>query len=357
VITASERGERYRGEDQGVHLLRVRSRPNPFWTEGPIPLLGRKDLEAAIDKFRPDIIHSHDPVVLSLQLLRLGEDLAIPRLLTCQWLPRFVEPYLPKGRASRRSIHALGWKYSVNMVNQFDHVIFSSLTQRDAFAEHGLSVPNTIVSNGLDTTRYHPLGASEEDVAARYALPAGPRILVVGRLAKDKQIDVLIEAMSLVAAQREAHLLIVGRGDDRDRLEELARECQVEHCVRLMGFVPEEDLPALYRASDIYAIASACEVQSIPTLQAAATGLPIVAADAAALPELVRDGINGFLVPTGDHEAMGSALLRIASEPDLAAQMGRASLTIGQAHSETHTFDAYEGLYRRIAQPGIDDLA
>ena len=356
VITASERGERYRDEDQGVHLLRVRSRPNPFWTEGPIPLLGRKDLEAAIDKFRPDIIHSHDPVVLSLQVLRLGEDLTIPRLLTCQWLPRFVEPYLPKGKASRRSIHALGWKYSVNLVNQFDHVIFSSLTQRDAFAEHGLSAPNTIVSNGLDTTRYHPLEATDEDVATRYGLPPGPRILFVGRLAKDKQIDVLIEAMSLVSAQREAHLLIVGRGDDRDRLEELVTDSGVAHCVRLMGFVPEEDLPALYRASDVFAIVSACEVQSIPTLQAAATGLPIIAADAAALPELVQDGVNGFLVPPGDREALSSAILRIVGDPDLATRMGRASLTIGQTHSETRTFDAYEGLYRRIAQPGLPDL-
>jgi len=357
VITASERGERYSDEDEGVRLLRVRSTPNPFWKEGPIPYISRKDLEAAIAKVRPDVIHSHDPALLSLQLLRLGEDCPIPRLLTCQWLPHFVTTYLPKNEASQKPVNALGWKYSMSFVNQFDHVVFSSLTQRRAFEEHGLSVPTTIISNGLDTTRYHPQRSGDEDMDTRYSLPARPRILVVGRLAKDKQIDVLIKAMPRVRAKREAHLLIVGRGDDRERLEDLIREANVQHCVRLLGFVPEEDLPALYRASDVFAIASTCEVQSIPTLQAAATGLPIVAADAAALPELVRDGVNGLLVPPDNPREMGEALLRVTRDPNVAAQMGQASLTIGRAHSETHTFDAYEGLYRRMAVLRIRELA
>ena len=108
------------------------------------------------------------------------------------------------------------------------------------------------------------------------------------------EIDVLIRAMLHVCAEREAHLLLLGRGDDRTRLEELTEKSGLQHCVHFLGFVPEEDMPALYRAVDLFAIASICEVQSLPTLQAVATGLPVVAADAVALPELVHDGVNGF---------------------------------------------------------------
>jgi glycosyltransferase involved in cell wall biosynthesis len=114
--------------------------------------------------------------------------------------------------------------------------------------------------------------------------------------------------------------------------------------------VPEEDLPALYRHSDIFAIASDVEVQSIPTLQAAATGLPIVAAEAAALPELVQTNTNGHLVPPDDPRALATAISQILSEPTQAERFGLASLEIGRRHAEEATFDAYEQLYRTYGE-------
>jgi glycosyltransferase involved in cell wall biosynthesis len=201
----------------------------------------------------------------------------------------------------------------------------------------------------VDTTRYRPAnGQPDGDVEARYHLPAGPRILFVSRLAKDKEIDVLIRAMRHLHAQVGAHLLLAGRGDDRPRLEELTAELGLEHCIHFLGFVAEEDMPALYRAVDLFAIASRVEVQSIPTLQAAASGLPIVAANALALPELVHDGVNGILVPPGDSQAMTRAILTILQDSELAARLGQESLAIGLAHAEERTFDKYEKLYEEL---------
>lgn len=91
------------------------------------------------------------------------------------------------------------------------------------------------------------------------------------------------------------------------------------------------------------------EVQSLPTLQAVATGLPVVAADAVALPELVQDGVNGFLVPPADPEAMANAMLRILVDRPVATEMGQASLSVARSYAEEHTFEAYESLYRRLA--------
>jgi glycosyltransferase involved in cell wall biosynthesis len=287
-----------------------------------------------------------------MQLYRLEHKKGhVPELLTCHYLPRYVTHYVSVGDTVEEVIEEIAWEFTIRMINGFDHVIFPTRTQQQAFIEEGLKTASTVISNGLDISRYNPTGSGEEeDVVARYDLPPGPRILVVGRLAKDKKIDVLIRAMGDVTSTHEAHLLLVGRGDDRERLEGLVDSLDLRDYVHFLGFVPEEDLPALYRHSDIFAIASDVEVQSIPTLQAAATGLPIVAAEAAALPELVQTNTNGHLVPPDDPAALAMAIRHILDDPELAERLGQASLEIGRRHAEKETFDAYESLYRKYSQ-------
>lgn len=352
VVAASDQGEPYDDQDRGVRLIRVRSMPNPFWKEGPLPLLGQKELDEVAADFQPDILHSHEAALTARQCLRLGEEANLPVVSTCYYVPRFVARYLTWGDEPQALVEKITWGYSIRLFNQFDHVVFATIAHRDMFLAHGLEVPTTIISNGLDTTHYCPSAESPDEVEARLGLPPKPRILFVSRLARDKEIDILIRAMTVILSEREAHLLLVGRGDDRPRLEELVEDLGLQQAVHFLGFVPEDDMPALYRASDLFAIASICEVQSLPTLQAAATGLPLVVADAVALPELVNDGVNGFLVAPGDVEGMAGAILRILGDPDLAARMGQASLGIAEPHAENHTFDLYEQLYEQMLAGG-----
>jgi 1,2-diacylglycerol 3-alpha-glucosyltransferase len=351
VVTASDRGPGYRDEDHGVQLIRVHSAPNPFWSEGRLPVLSYNELKGIVADVQPDIIHTHDGALLSMHLPHLEREKGrVPELLTCHYLPHFVTYYVHAGRVVEKAAEDIAWDVTMPMLNTLDHVVFPTRTQQQAFIEQGLTRPSTVISNGLDISRYNPNGPADKELEARYALPAGPRILFVGRLAKDKKLDVLIRAMPPIWSAHEAHLILVGRGDAHPQLTELAESLGMRDCVHFLGFVPEEDLPGLYRQCDIFAIASDVEVQSIPTLQAAATGLPIVAADAAALPELVEDDTNGFLVPPDNPSAMASAFHNILDGRELAARMGRASLHIGRRHAEQDTFDAYENLYRMYGQ-------
>lgn len=351
VVTASDSGTEYRDHDQGVELIRVRSVPNPFWSEGRLPLLTYDELQEIVAEAQPDVINTHDSGLLGVQLYRLEhEEGHVPELLTCHYLPRYVTHYVNVGDLVEQVLEEVTWEVTMRIINGFDHVIFPTRTQKQAFVEEGLEIPSTVISNGLDIGRYNPTGPDGKEIVGRYQLPPGPRILVVGRLAKDKKIDVLIRAMRQVTSTHEAYLLLVGRGDDRERLQEVAESLDLRDTVRFLGFVPEEDLPALYRQSDIFAIASDVEVQSIPTLQAAATGLPIVAAEAAALPELVETNTNGHLVPPDDPTAFATAIREILDDPALAERLGQASLDIGRRHAEENTFDAYEALYRAHSQ-------
>jgi 1,2-diacylglycerol 3-alpha-glucosyltransferase len=350
VVTASDHGAAYHDEDEGVALLRVRSVPNPFWSEGRLPVLSYDRLGEIVEDLKPEVINTHDSGLLGVQLYRLEhEKRDLPELLTCHFLPGYVTYYVSVGDVVENALEEITWQYTIRMVNGFDRVIFPTRTQQSAFIEEGLKKPSTVISNGLDIRRYSPTGQDEEDVEARYELPSGPRILAVGRLAKDKKLNTLIRAMREVTKAYPAHLLLVGKGDDRERLQTLARELDLADHVHFLGFVPEEDLPAIYRHSDIFTIASDVEVQSIPTLQAAATGLPIVAADAAALPELVENNENGFLVAPNDPAAFAAAFRKILDDPELAEAFGQASLEIGRRHAEEETFDAYEELYRAYA--------
>jgi glycosyltransferase involved in cell wall biosynthesis len=345
VITASESRKPYQAEDRGVQLKRIFAFPNPFWREGPIPFISMQDLKQEVAAFKPDVIHTHEGALLGNQLLRLKGEMEVPVVSSSYYLPRYVTHYLTWGS---RLINNIMWKYAVWHFNQFDRVIYSTPTQRDLYIENGLQAPTTVISNGLDTNRYKPGEEGVPEVSARYNLPTGPRVIFVGRLMKDKKIDVLLEAMARVCAQHDAHLLLVGRGDEKPELQRLADERCIKDRVHFLGFVREEDLPALYRASDLFAITSISEVQSIPTLQAAATALPIVAADAAALPELVADGVNGFLVPPDDVSATAQAILRIISDPAYAESLGQASLAVGREHAEERSFERYENFYEMM---------
>jgi 1,2-diacylglycerol 3-alpha-glucosyltransferase len=347
VVTASDRGKAYRAEDQGVELYRVRSATNPFWTEGPLPLITYDELKEIVEEVKPDIINTHDGALLNWQLYRLEHEKPdIPELLTCHYLPKFVTYYIHIGDVLDKIVSNIAWEYTLRMINGFDHIIFPSKAQQMAFTEEGLEKPSTVISNGLNLTRYSPTSELNDDIDIRYHLPTGPRILFVGRMAKDKKIDILIKAMPRIWSTTKGHLLLVGRGKDRERLEELTRKLGMEHCVHFLGFVPEQDLPSIYRASDIFTIASDVEVQSIPTLQAAATGLPIVGADSGALPDLIHHGENGFLADPYDPESFGHFIHQILDNHDMATEFGNASFKISQDHSNDHTFNAYEKIFR-----------
>jgi glycosyltransferase involved in cell wall biosynthesis len=353
VVTTSDRYKPYETEDEGVQLIRIRGVPNPFWHEGPLPAARPGALNAVARELQPDVVHAHEAAALGRQAVRLNHRMGVPAVVTCYYVPRFAARMLSTGGEDNYTteiVERLGWRYSIPFFNQFDRVVFGTEAHRRFFLDKGLAAPTTVITNGFDASRYCPRGPDNavEDVERRYRLPPRPRILFVSRLMRDKEIDVLIGAMPAIAADRPAHLLLVGRGQDRPRLERITAELGMEAFVHFMGFVPEADLPALYRASDLFAIASTCEVQSIPTLQAAATGLPVVAADAVALPEAVADGKSGLLVPPGDPQAMAGAILTILDDPDLAVRMGQAGIALARPHHDESMFERYEQLYLEV---------
>ena len=132
VLTGRQRGESDRITDQNVKVIRIRSRRNPYWQEGPIPLVSQGILRSVIDETRPDVIHTHESALLTLQLIRLRSELRLPMVASCYFYPYFVPHYLKLGKLFQPFVETLFWKYGVFYLDYFDHVIFSTLTQRAA---------------------------------------------------------------------------------------------------------------------------------------------------------------------------------------------------------------------------------
>ncbi len=185
-----------------------------------------------------------------------------------------------------------------------------------------------VIYPGVDTARFAPDPSVPKD--------AVPTFLYVGRLKRYKQVDVAIRALADVRrAVPDARLEIAGTGDDRPRLERAAKDAGVEGAVEFLGFVSEERKLELYRRAWAVVLPSLKEGWGITNLEAAGCGTPAVAADNSALRESVRDGVTGYLVPTGDAAALAAALTRIAGDAATRARLG----TGARAFAETFSWE------------------
>ena len=169
----------------------------------------------------------------------------------------------------------------------------------------------------------------------------------VGRLSPEKRLDLLLDAASRLTVR--AQVVIAGTGPAEAALKKAASRLGLAGQVSFLGHVPDADLPGLYQLADVFAISSQAELQSLVTMEAMATGLPVVAADACALHELVRHGSNGFLFRPGQSADLARCLDVLTAAPQLRHAMGEQSLRIIAEHDREDALTEWESLYARLA--------
>jgi glycosyltransferase involved in cell wall biosynthesis len=176
-----------------------------------------------------------------------------------------------------------------------------------------------------------------------------PSILCMGRLAPQKSVDVLIRSMTKIVEEiPEVHLDIIGQGPDRVRLERLAWAEGLAGSVRFHGYVAAEVRDKIAGQAWISVCPSSYEGWGVVCMEASARGLPVVASNVAGLRESVRDGETGILFPYGDTEALATAILKLARDPQLRATMGEA----GKEWAARHTWESSAATFSSL----IDSL-
>ena len=184
---------------------------------------------------------------------------------------------------------------------------------------------------GVDVDTFHP-GVNGSQVRAKYGLSDRPVITCVSRLVPRKGQDMLIRALPEVRRRVPGAALLLGSGGPyRKKLEQLARDNDVEAHVIFTGSVPWAELPTLYAAGDVYAMpcrtrAAGLDVEGlgIVYLEASATGLPVVGGDSGGAPDAVREGETGYVVGGRDVRPLTDRLVELLTDPALAKAMGAA---------------------------------
>jgi glycosyltransferase involved in cell wall biosynthesis len=308
-----------------------------------VPISGVRALFATV----PDVVHIHSPLVLGVLAQIRARRLDVPVVYTNHYLPVNANPALGGGH---RGFDDSFYAYVIGFSNRCSYVTAPSATALGLLRDRGLRAPSRVISNGVDAGTYSP-GPADEQLRDRYGLRRDrPLILSVGRLSPEKRIDVLIAAAARLTHQ--AQVVIAGSGPQEADLRTMADQLGVARRVTFLGHVPAAELPSLYRLADIFAIASEAELQSLTTMDAMATGLPVVAADAYALTELVRHGSNGFLFRRGRADEMAAYLDALAGDPGMRRAMAAAGSRIIRPHERLAALRAWESLYGLLARTG-----
>jgi glycosyltransferase involved in cell wall biosynthesis len=179
-------------------------------------------------------------------------------------------------------------------------------------------------ATGRDATVVYPgVEVPAETKPPRSSSP--PKIGTVARLEPIKRIDLLLEATARLRSRHpELEVEIAGDGTCRPQLEELARSLGIADAVRFLGWTQE--VQAVHRRWSAFAIPSSHEGLGVAALEAMASGLPVVGSATGGLPELIREGETGFLIPPGDADALADRVDRLLGDAARRRRMGAAGM-------------------------------
>jgi glycosyltransferase involved in cell wall biosynthesis len=354
VITASDRGRGYVTEQPCLRVVRLKSRRNPFRSQQRYATFPFRRIRQELEAFQPDIIHTHDPLNYGIAGILASRRLQSPVVMTAHQLPWFVMSYMPEIPLLKQAVEAMLWGYGRWLSANVQLPISPSATVARKMEEYS-GFRTVTIGNGIDTERFQPNPTRPQEremLCAQYGLdPAKPIILHVGRLDQEKKVDVALKAAAKAMHNSDAQLLIAGDGCQREELVQLAGWLGIAERTRFPGFVSAHgDLPGLYRLATVFITASEIEVHPLVLLEAMSSGVPIVAARATSIPEMVHHGVNGYLAPPGDTNALAEYLVDVIINPALAAQLGAAGHQLACQYSLQRFLEQHEAAYKRLIE-------
>lgn len=366
VLTPSQTGKNFTEIQDGVKVCYLRSvetkvypdqihkaekRFRLFYRHGfRVSVFPQREVAKILGDFQPDVVHVQvsDPIGLSVVSYARHHD--IPVVTTEHNQPEVLTEPLKVPRLVKKPIDALLASYFANRQSRSDFVtmptkqaIHNLLNGRD------FKVPVAAVSNGVDLSEFRP-GKASSSAYEKYEVPADvPIVLYVGRVDPEKNVGAVLAAFSR-ALERvpEALMLVVGDGVDLVNLKKQARDLGILAKVKFLGRVTGADLGEIYKMGAVFATASEIETQGIVLIEAAASGLPLIAVDAGAVSEICVDNVNGFLCQPGNISEMAVAMAKILNDTDLRKKFGEKSLELAQEHDFERTLDKFINIYKKV---------
>lgn len=336
-------------EDQPMTVHRLRSwrwYAHP-WLRYALPWRIEQNAARILDTVKPDVVHFQSHIVVGRGLARQAVKRGIRVVGTNHFMPENALQFTPFVGALREPAIRMAWKAAGRTFGIAEAVTTPTRKAAD-YLEKYTQVANVHpISCGLHIDHYTPNFEPRRENL----------VLFVGRVEAEKHIEELLRAAAKLDPELDVKVEIIGDGEQRPALERLAAQLGISHRVHFAGHAPESYLRQQLTRASVFAMPSRAELQSIATMEAMASGLPVIGANAMALPHLIHDGENGFLYEPGNVEQFASLLTRVFTMPhDELLELKRESLRIVQGHDINRTLDTFEALYRgeTVIDP-IDD--
>lgn len=300
-------------------------------------------LLSMLGKNRPDVIHTHLFFGAGMEALVASKALGIPLVGTSHTpITEFVR-YSPLKSAFAEKVasNLVSWYY-----NRCDFVTAPSQGILDEMKLSGFRRPNRVLSNPVELKQFFPVTNEERKKWKDTFGLSDFTVLYTGRLAAEKHIDVIIRAVAV--AQKHIPTItfaITGHGDAEPKLRALAEELGIAENVKFFGTLSIEDHARIYKAADIFAIASTAETQSISLMKAMAVGIPAVGVNARALPEYITDK-NGFIVEPGEFETIAKHIIFLFDHPEKRRELGEGGIDLTRHFSPASIAAHWNGIYK-----------
>lgn len=329
--------EEHEGQLMTVHRLRSwRWRPHP-WLRYALPWRIEQNAARILDEVQPDVVHFQSHIVVGRGLAREAVKRGIRVIGTNHFMPENALQFTPFIGGLREPAVRMAWKAAARTFGLAEAVTTPTRKAADYLERYTDLTEVMPISCGIHIDHYTPnLEPRTENV-----------VLFIGRVEAEKHIEELLRAAARIDAELDVKVEIIGDGEQRPALERLAAQLGISHRVHFAGHAPESYLKQQLTRASVFAIPSRAELQSIATMEAMASGLPVIGANAMALPHLIHDGENGFLYEPGDVEQFAHLLEKVFTMPhDELLALKRESLRIVADHDITRTLETFEALYR-----------
>ena len=285
-------------EYKGAKIYGVSGFPLPLYPELKLAL-PRPSIGVALEQFRPDLIHVVNPAVLGLGGLYYAKTLQIPLVASYHThLPQYLQHY------GLGMLEPVMWELIKASHNQAQLNLCTSTAMIEQLREHGI-LNLDLWQRGVDTETFHPSLVSQEmRVHLTQGHPESPILLYVGRLSAEKEIERIKPVLEAIP---NARLALVGDGPHRSALEKHFAGTQTH----FVGYLTGKDLGAAFASSDAFVFPSRTETLGLVLLEAMAAGCPVVAARSGGIPDIVTDGVNGYLFDPADDGGAIAATVRL----------------------------------------------
>ncbi len=302
------------------------------------PVRMRSRIARVLRDVRPDALHLQSHLWIGRFAVQAARGSDVRLIATNHIMPENLIKYSLLPRWLEAPAMRWAWRDAGRIMRKMDAVTTPTRRAADLLEQAAGLTGVRAISCGIDAAKFANATATSN---------AQPRVLFVGRLDAEKRADVLIRAFAQLTDLPNSTLELIGDGGERKNFELLANTLGVADRVKFLGHVTDADLPKAYERCTVFVMPSIAELQSIATMEAMASGRPVIGADAMALPHLVHDGDNGYLFPPDDADALADRLRRIlkANKAEL-ERLSENSLHLIQSHDIKRTVDIFNGLYR-----------